>query len=182
MPCIIIALPRREDGNRLKGLLQKNGFHTAGVCTSGAQVLYLAAQYEDGGIVLCAFALTDMQFDAVRDSLPEGYELILMASAARLGTVFYPDLITLSMPLKWNALRSALEAAAERHRQWKKKRQKPRRTRSREEEALLTSAKELLMAHNHFTEPEAHRALQKYSMDSGINLAEAAERVLSILK
>ena len=39
----------------------------------------------------------------------------------------------------------------------------------------------LLMARNHMTEEEAHRYLQKTSMDSGTNLVETAQMVLSMM-
>ena len=42
-------------------------------------------------------------------------------------------------------------------------------------------AKELLMVRNHMTEEEAHRYLQKTSMDSGTNLVETAQMVLSMM-
>ena len=50
-----------------------------------------------------------------------------------------------------------------------------------EQEALIRKAKELLMARNNMTEEEAHRYLQKNSMDSGTNIVETAEMVLSIM-
>ena len=37
------------------------------------------------------------------------------------------------------------------------------------------------MAGNHMTEEEAHRYLQKTSMDSGTNLVETAQMVLSMM-
>ncbi|MFR2620283.1 MAG: ANTAR domain-containing protein [Clostridia bacterium] len=37
------------------------------------------------------------------------------------------------------------------------------------------------MARNNMTEEEAHRYLQKSSMDSGTNMVETAEMVLSIM-
>ena len=37
------------------------------------------------------------------------------------------------------------------------------------------------MARNHMTEEEAHRYIQKCSMDSGTNMAETAEMVLSVM-
>ncbi|MDE7269116.1 MAG: ANTAR domain-containing protein, partial [Acetatifactor sp.] len=56
------------------------------------------------------------------------------------------------------------------------------RTRSAEEDALIRAAKELLMARNHMDEEEAHRYLQKCSMDSGTNLVETAQMVLAMMK
>ena len=53
---------------------------------------------------------------------------------------------------------------------------KPRRT--AEEEALLSRAKEKLMAEKGLSEAQAHRFLQKQSMDHGTRLADTARRLL----
>ena len=45
----------------------------------------------------------------------------------------------------------------------------------------IRKAKELLMTRNNMSEEEAHRYLQKSSMDSGTNIVETAEMVLSIM-
>ena len=47
---------------------------------------------------------------------------------------------------------------------------------------LLKEAKGILMARNHLTEGEAHKYLQKCSMDSGTNLVETASMVLAMQK
>ena len=56
------------------------------------------------------------------------------------------------------------------------------KVRNAEEEAAIKEAKELLMGRNHMTEEEAHRYLQKCSMDSGTNLVETAWMVLSMMR
>ena len=50
-----------------------------------------------------------------------------------------------------------------------------------EEKELILKAKALLMDRNTMTEPEAYRYIQKCSMDSGTNIVETAEMVLSIM-
>ncbi len=47
-----------------------------------------------------------------------------------------------------------------------------------EEEALLSQAKGLLMDRRGMTEEQAHRFLQKRSMDGGVKLADTARQVL----
>ncbi len=47
-----------------------------------------------------------------------------------------------------------------------------------EDEALLTRAKALLMERRGMTEAEAHRYLQKQSMNNGVKMADTARRVL----
>ena len=59
----------------------------------------------------------------------------------------------------------------------RKRREMPRNRRP-EEEMLIREAKKLLMERNRMTEEEAHRYLQKCSMESGVNLVETAQMVL----
>ena len=47
---------------------------------------------------------------------------------------------------------------------------------------VLDEAKTLLMERNGMTEEEAHHYIQKCSMDSGTNLIETAEMVLSMMR
>ena len=61
----------------------------------------------------------------------------------------------------------------------KKKRLVPKQ-RSEEEQAVIDEAKEMLMSRNNMSEMEAHRYIQKCSMDSGNSLVETAQMVLSI--
>ena len=46
------------------------------------------------------------------------------------------------------------------------------------EQSTIDSAKALLMERNQMTEDEAHKYIQKISMDSGNNLVETAEMIL----
>lgn len=46
---------------------------------------------------------------------------------------------------------------------------------------IIDRAKSLLIERNHMTESEAHRYMQKCSMDSGTNLVETAQMVLTLL-
>ena len=62
----------------------------------------------------------------------------------------------------------------------RKRRMQPK-TRNAADEKAIKDAKELLMVRNHMTEEEAHRYLQKTSMDSGTNLVETAQMVLSMM-
>ena len=48
-------------------------------------------------------------------------------------------------------------------------------------DVMIKLAKETLMARNNMTEQEAHKYLQKCSMDSGTNMSETAEMVLVFL-
>lgn len=89
--------------------------------------------------------------------------------------------IGLSMPLKAYDFINTMEMMLANLERRRKKKKKEAGKRSPKQQALIREAKELLMERNHMSEEEAHRYIQKCSMDSGTNLAETAEMVLSVM-
>ena len=181
MTNIIVALPRLEDAKSMKNMLVRGGFRVTGVCNTGAQVISQADGLHDG-IVICSYKLTDMVYSELKECLPPGFEMLLTASDRLLSQCKGSDIVRLSMPFKLNDLISTVEMMEEDLERRRRKARQKRGTRSAEEEAAIREAKELLMVRNHLTEEEAHRYLQKSSMDSGTNLAETALMVLSVMK
>ncbi len=57
---------------------------------------------------------------------------------------------------------------------------KPRQ-RSEEELKVINEAKRLLMKKNNLTEDEAHKYIQRVSMESGSGLVETAGKVLTLI-
>lgn len=179
MTNIIVALPKPEDAKNLKNILVRNGFPVTGICTAGAQAISYADGLNDG-IVICSYKLTDMVYSHLYEYLPPGFEMLLIASDSLLSECEGNGIVCLSMPLKVGDLISTVGMLAEGiARKRRRKRQKPR-PRNAEEDKAIREAKELLMERNHMTEEEAHRYLQKCSMDSGTNLAETALMVLAV--
>ena len=54
-----------------------------------------------------------------------------------------------------------------------------RTTRSAEDTALINKAKRLLINHYNMTEPQAHRFIEKKSMDTGKSMADIARKLLN---
>lgn len=180
MANVIVAFSRLEDAKSIKNILIKNGFQVLGICSSGAQAL---AQMEDlsSGVVVCGYRLADMLFSELHDYLPPEFSMLMVSSPARWTSQVPEDVVCLPMPLKVhdlvNTLSMMLEAQARRR---KKQRQQPKK-RSDTERNLITQAKNLLMERNNMTEEEAHRYIQKCSMDSGTNMTETAQMVISLI-
>ena len=63
----------------------------------------------------------------------------------------------------------------------KRMRQRPK-VRSEEDQKVIQKAKELLMERNGFSEEEAHRYIQKRSMDNGTELVEVSQMILSLMQ
>lgn len=180
MENIIVVFPKIEDGKGIKGLLAKNGFRVDAVCSLGAQALGQAGMLS-GGIVICGYKLPDMIYSELKENLPPNFELLLLASE-RILAECDSDVMSVTMPVKVtdfiNTIHMMFEAQA---RARKKKRNIPK-VRSEEEVAVINRAKAVLIERNHMSEAEAHRYIQKCSMDSGTNVVEAAQMVMALFK
>ena len=104
-----------------------------------------------------------------------------MASADKWTEGCMDGVIGLSMPVKAYDLINMLETMIHTIEQRRKKRKSDQKNRNSQQKALITKAKELLMSRNGMSEEEAHRYLQKSSMDSGTNMVETAEMILSVM-
>ena len=180
MADIIIAFPKLDDAKNLKKLLLRNGYDVSLVCDNGAQIVS-AVNELDGGVVICGYRFRDMHFSEVLDYLPKGFQMLLMASRNLISECYGNGIVCLSMPLKVQDLINTVNLMVEGVERRRRKRRMQPKTRNAADEKAIKDAKELLMARNHMTEEEAHRYLQKTSMDSGTNLVETAQMVLSMM-
>ncbi len=135
----------------------------------------------DYGIVVCGYKFSDMMYSELFHDLGPTFEMLLVASRAKLEEGVADGIVCVEMPLKSYDLLNTLEMmmqALERIR--KKGRQKPKE-RNIAQKAIIDEAKKLLMNTRNMTEEEAHRFIQKSSMDSGTNMVETAQMVLQIM-
>lgn len=181
MTNIIVVLPKLEDAKNIKNILVRNGFQVTGICTTGAQALSQADGLSDG-ILICSYKMADMLYTQLHECMPAGFEMLLMASQRLISECYGNDIVCLSMPLKVHDLVNTISMMSEGIERRRRRRRLQPKNRRPEEEMTIRDAKELLMVRNHMTEEEAHRYLQKCSMDSGTNLVETAQMVLTIMK
>ena len=106
--------------------------------------------------------------------------MLLMATAQRLSECNEHNVVSVSMPLKVQDLLRTLDMMTYNYRRRKKKEKSHPKERTQAEKDTIFKAKALLMERNNLTEDEAHRYIQKASMDSGTNLVEMAEMILEI--
>ena len=69
---IIVVFPKLEDAKNIRNLLARNGYSVIGVCCTGAQVLQITDNLEDG-IVICGYRFNDMMYADLRESLASSY-------------------------------------------------------------------------------------------------------------
>lgn len=182
MTGVIVALPKADDAKNIKNLLVRNGISVVGVCTTGAQALAFADGL-NGGVILCGYKLADMIYSQLQADLPLGFEMLILASQTMIaGGMVDGGIMCLSMPLKVHDLINTVDMMIQGIERRKRKYRSVPRERNEEELKLIREAKEVLMNRNHMSEEEAHRYIQKCSMDSGTNMVETARMVLAMMR
>ena len=159
MSNIVIAFSKPEVAAGIKKILTQSGYSVQAVCTTGAQALASVNNLECG-ILICGCRFMDMMYMEREVS----------------------NLVCLSMPMKVHELLQTIEMMeGDIQRRRRRMRRQPKH-RSQEDQQIIRKAKELLMARNSFTEEEAHKYIQKRSMDNGTGLVEVAQMILSLLQ
>lgn len=181
MTSIVIVFPKIEDAKSIKNVLVRSGHSVTAVCSTGAQAISYADGLNDG-IVICGYKMPDMIFSELRDDLPKGFEILLMASRNLLEEYVGSDVMSLAMPLKVHELIDTVDMMVQNIERRRRRQRVIPKERNPEEIALIKAAKELLMERNNMTEEEAHRYIQKCSMDSSTNMVETAQMVLSVMR
>ena len=174
MDRIIVAFENPNLLTRVSEMLARCGYPPRFRCSSGAEVLRVTGDLA-GAVVICGYKLPDMTADSLYVDLDEKAIVLVIASPAELDHCERDGLFRLPTPVNRGDLTGAmtmLTQLADRAAQ----RQRVRRNDS--ELALVERAKGILMDKNHFTEEQAHRFLQKTSMNSGCKMSETAAAII----
>jgi len=185
---IIVAFTDHSVAQRIRIILAGNGLCVAGVCTSGGQVLNLAGRLPDGGLILCSGRFQDMSVRFLAEQLSDDFDFLVLLQSGEMLADGEKGLFSLRLPVKKSDLLDSARLLLDGERTGScakdagkdsvKNTQKERTERTAEEKALMEKAKGILMERNHLTEEQAHRFLQKRSMDSGIKLSDTAKTVI----
>ena len=177
---IIVAFAKAEDAQKFKSILLRGGFEGVTAVTSGMQALS-AMEDLGSGVIVCGYRLSDMLYSDLVQDLPGYFQMLMIASPDKAPSgIDNERLIYLPTPITKDDLYSTINMMMEGVSRARKKAKQHRLNRSDADKQTITKAKDILMEKHHMTEPEAHKYLQKCSMESGCNMVEAAEMVLSL--
>jgi response regulator NasT len=177
---IVIAFPKPEIAANIKKILAQSGYPIVAVCTTGAQALQSMNSLQDG-IIVCGYRFSDMMYEELYDYLPPGFQMLLIASASNVLEKDVDNLVCLSLPIKVHDLLQTMEMMEYSIIRGRKKRKNQPKVRSEEDSQILSRAKRVLMNRNSLSEDEAHRYIQKRSMENGTGLVETAEMIISLM-
>lgn len=128
-----------------------------------------------GGLVICGPRLSDMTALQLAQTLGEEALVVVLERGSGRDERAGEGLLYLSLPFSAQALAEQVRALL----QQEEARQRTRhRSRTPDEEALISEAKRLLSSRLGIDEREAHRLLQHLSMKDGLRMACAARRII----
>ncbi|MCM1179683.1 MAG: ANTAR domain-containing protein [Clostridium sp.] len=179
MISVIVVFPKLEEAKSIKNLLVRNGIDVIAACSTGAQVVNLIDDL-DYGIVVSGYRMVDMMYSELLEYLPDTFDMLLVVSKRYQAECSDKNLIYLSMPIKAaDLIHTVNQMYDELYDQMRRKKSKPA-VRTEQEQQIIINAKQILMDEKGITEEEAHKYLQKKSMDNGTNLVETAQMVLDM--
>ena len=181
MSNIVIAFPKKEVAQNIRKILSQSGYSVQAVCSTGAQALASVNNLENG-ILICGSRFIDMMYMEIHDYLPPDFQMLLIASPTSIQEREVENLVCLELPMKVHELLQTLEMMEGQIRRRRKRLRNIPRQRSEEDRQMIEQAKALLMDRNKFSEEEAHRYIQKRSMENGTGLVEVAQMILSLMQ
>lgn len=171
---VIVAFESEKSCERIREILESSGTADCVICRSAAEVKRTVS-HQRITTVICGFKLPDQTAQDLFEDLPTSCAMLMVAVQGLLDLCQNEDIFRLASPVRRSDLIASVKMLIQMgHRLEKFVR--PRRT--EEEQAVILRAKELLMDRHGMTEEQAHRFLQKKSMDSGAKLAQTARLVL----
>ena len=174
MEKVIVAFESDKSCWRIKEILESSGTASCVVCKSADQVKRAVSKLHVSTVV-CGYKFADESAEGLFDDLPASCAMLMVAVQSLLDLCQNEDIFKLASPVSKGDLVASVRMLLQvGHRL--ERFVKPRRT--EEEQAIVDQAKEVLMERHGMTEAQAHRFLQKRSMDSGAKLVQTAQLVL----
>ncbi len=172
MTNIIIALNNKI---ACKGLMQALvSVRNLGVLTTtsgGNETICRVRQLGGSGVIICSIQMEDMHFSKLLNAVPTSYKLLVLQKQRASFSINNERVAVLAIPLNKSSLIATIETLAL-SKVIKEELIAPKDT--------LNKAKFILMRRNLMTEPQAHRFIQKKSMDIRSDIYQVANSIINI--
>lgn len=175
METVIVAFENGTMAQRFGELLENTGTAKCLLCRSGDQVRRLMSK-QTVYCVVCGPHLSDGPAEWLAEDLPPACSLLLVGPQHMLDACASRDVYTLATPIRREEAVSTVKLLLQFGHRMERY---TRHCRSPLEQDLIARAKALLMERDGLTEEQAHRTLQKRSMDQGLTLVQTARRTLA---
>lgn len=170
---VIVAFERKSNCDRIREILESTGEFSCLTCRGADQIRRTVRKLRLE-LVVCGFKLGEESCESVYQDLPRRCAMLMVAPQAQLDLCEAEGILKLPAPIRRAELLASVRLLA----QMGQGRERASARRSPEERELVEQAKQILIRCGGMTEDQAHRFLQKRSMDNGARLADTARQVL----
>lgn len=175
MDTVIVAFETESLCNRFRDLIEGGGIANCVVCHSGSQVRRILGAQQIYCVV-CGNRLTDGPSEWLCSDLPPACSMLMVGPQHHLDLCASPDIFKLYTPIRKEEALATVSLLLQFGRRMERF-IRPRR--SNAEQDLINQAKTVLMERRGMSEEQAHRSLQKRSMDLGCRMIQTARLVLA---
>lgn len=179
MSSILVANSNEDSAKKIAAVLRSGGLNVSGVCSAGSQVINFTNRHYQGGVVVCSEKLKDMLALNLPRAVGTNYDFVFILKAQPVTVLESMISASLIMPINRMELISTVNMLLNLSDFSSLSIKKKIANGIPDEKEVIESAKNLLMERNHFTEVQAHRFIQKKSMDNGKKMIESALIILN---
>ncbi|MDD4142855.1 MAG: ANTAR domain-containing protein [Bacteroidales bacterium] len=175
---IVVAFESEKSINFITEMLESSGITVRYRCRSGGEVIR-SINYMGGGIVICGYKLHDMPASNLAFDLENSASVLVLAKPAQIELCDNEIFFSLPTPVNRSMLCGSVRMLAQLE---EKHLQKTLPRRNKDKEELLKKAKALLMEKENISEKEAHRLIQRKSMDTCTEMAVVAQYFIAMME
>lgn len=176
MEKIIVAFENDTTCRRISEMLESSGTAMCSCVHSCGEVRRMANKARIN-IVICGYKLSDGSAEQLFEDLPQTCTMLAIASQSQLE--YLPEeIFRLPAPISRGSLIASVQMLFQMSRRLN---QFIKPHRSDEDQKIVEEAKHLLMDRHGMTEEQAHRFIQKRSMDSGAKMVQTAQLIMNDL-
>lgn len=178
---VILAFQSADAAATISRAVQLGGYSVSGICTGGAEVLRML-DWTSASAVICGYRLKDVTAAELYHNLPRGMGMLVLLSQNQAGSVELPyGIQSLNLPVSRTAMLDALRTVImiNDRPSTKKSGEDLRPERTDNDKQMISDAKRLLMEQGNMTEDQAHRFIQRVSMNNGTKMTDTARGILA---
>jgi len=179
MSSILIANANADYAKKIAAVLHSGGLNVGGVCTTGSQVIDFANRHYHGGVVVSSIKLMDMTAMELPRVTGSNYDFLFILKSMQSDISGSLSCASLLQPINRMDLISSVNMLLSIADYSSLTIKKKIASNTIDEKEVIDKAKNLLIHRNNFTEPQAHRFIQKKSMDNSKKMIETAMIILN---
>lgn len=171
---IFIAFDNKKIAAAIAKILISNGNDVVAISKTSSELIN-TLRYYNGGIIITGCDFDGVRNENILDEIPDEFNIVVVDNKVNIDN--FPDgrAFKLSMPLQKNDLICSVDMFMTMETKYK-----PSLHKNQNNEKIIAKAKSLLIDMYSMSEEQAHRYIQKKSMDTGRKLVDIAKIILDV--